>query len=147
MMPGWAWLLLGLALAGVELAVVDAAFYLVFLGFAALGTGVVMALVGPGALWAQCVLFAALAVLGLALFRRKLYSRLRGNLPTVAHGLVGTVFTVDEETAPGQQTRVAVSGSRWTALNVGSSPIVAGADAHVVKVEGMRLHIEAAPTA
>ena len=46
-MPWWAWLVLGIALLGVEMFVIDAQFYLVFIGLSAAVVGL-LGLVGVG---------------------------------------------------------------------------------------------------
>ena len=45
--------------------------------------------------------------------------------------------------APGAETRLDYRGTKWTAENVGSEPISAGARAIVVEVDGLTLRIKA----
>jgi membrane protein implicated in regulation of membrane protease activity len=76
-MPWWGWIIVGSILFGSELMLVDAAFYLVFIGAAAIVTGLVgMAGVGLE-LWMQWLLFSVLSVVAMLLFRDRLYKKLR----------------------------------------------------------------------
>ena len=140
-MSWWGWLIIGVLLMGAELAAVDAAFYLVFLGAAAVGVGLV-GLVGLTLpLWAQWILFSLLAVGGMVFFRRRLYARLHGGAPKVGDGVEGMRVIVTENVSAGGQTRVRLRGSEWTAVNVGRSAIVAGEGARIEGVDGVTLRI------
>ena len=61
-MPWWGWVTLGILLLGAELVGVDAAFYLMFVGAAAICIGIL----GLGGMdlpiWGQYLAFAALAI-------------------------------------------------------------------------------------
>lgn len=144
-MSWWGWLIVGIVLAGAELAT-DAAFYLVFAGAAAICVGL-LGLAGVGLpAWAQWVAFSTLAVASLVLFRRKCYDRLRGGgREEFRHPAVGATVEVDEEVAPGGRTRVRLQGTRWTAVNVGPGRIARGAGAVVVDTDGVALEIVEAP--
>ena len=147
-MPWWSWLIAGIVLIGLELTVADLAFYLVFIGAAAVVVGILEA--GGAGLPAagQWLLFAVLAVVSMLLFREKLYKRLR-NVPgfdNTAAGPGGTV-AAREDVPPGSSTRVALRGSEWDARNVGATPIKAGEQAEVLKTEGNVLQIASASPA
>ncbi len=140
-MSWWGWLILGGLLMGAELLAVDAAFYLVFLGAAAVGVGL-LGLVGLTLpLWAQWVLFALLAVGGMVFFRRRLYGRLHGSAPEVRDGVEGASVGVTENVPAGGYTRVRLRGSQWAAVNVGRSALLAGQRARVEGVDGVTLRI------
>ncbi len=68
-MPWWGWIILGLMLLGAELMVIDAGFYLVFIGIAAAITGLIALLDLPLELWHQWMLFSVLALVFMVLFR------------------------------------------------------------------------------
>lgn len=147
-MPWWSWLIAGIVLIGLELTVADLAFYLVFIGAAAVVVGILEA--GGAGLPAagQWLLFAVLAVVSMLLFREKLYKRLR-NVPgfdNTAAGPGGTV-AAREDVPPGGSTRVALRGTEWDARNVGATPIKAGEQAEVLKTEGNVLQIASASPA
>lgn len=144
-MPWWIWLIVGIALIGLELTVADLAFYLVFIGAAAVVVGVLEAGGAGLPVAGQWLLFAVLAVASMLLFREKLYKRLR-NVPgfdNAAAGPRGTV-AVGEDVPPGGSTRVALRGTEWDARNVGATPIKAGEQAEVLKTEGAMLQIASA---
>ena len=144
-MNWWGWLIVGLLLMGAELTAVDAAFYLIFVGAAAICMGLLGLLGVTLPFWVQWVLFAVLAVGSMVLFRQKLYQRFRGGAPGFDGSAVGTLVAVTEDVPRGGRTRVRLRGSEWTATNVGPSPIAAGADARVVEADGVDLSIEGAP--
>ena len=80
-MPWWGWMIIGALLFGSELLIVDAGFYLVFIGIAAALTGLVGMMDFVLEPWVQWVLFSAIALTAMVLFRKKaLYqaARLRG---------------------------------------------------------------------
>ncbi len=138
----WGWLIIGFVLMGAELTAVDAAFYLIFVGAAAILMGI-LGLVGVSLpIWGQWVLFSVLAVGSMVLFRQKLYDRLRGGAAGFDGSAAGATVAVKEVVPPGGRTRVRLRGSQWTAVNVGAVPIASGADARVVESDGLELRIE-----
>ena len=75
-MQWWAWVAVGAILLGSELAFVDAQFYLVFLGLAALIVGLLDVAGLPLAVWAQWLVFTVLAVVSMFGFRQRIYEQL-----------------------------------------------------------------------
>jgi inner membrane protein len=146
-MPWWGWLILGFGLLGAELFVIDAEFYLVFLGTAA----VVVGLVGLAGLtlpdWAQWLIFAALAILSMLTFRRRVYQRLRGRIGHVPERVSrGDRVLVPTRLEPGQSCRVDYRGTSWTARNVGPQPIAQGSEAVISNVDELTLHVTSGAT-
>ncbi len=140
-MPWWGWIVIGSFLLGAELLGVDAAFYLMFVGFAAILTGA-LGLVGinlPD--WAQWLTFAAIALSSMVLFRAKLYKRFRGVAEGYGNTLIGELVDVVEDTPSGQRSRVLLRGSEWTAVNVGTGTIEASQAAKVVETDGTILKV------
>ncbi len=142
-MTWWSWMILGAILLGAELFAIDAQFYLVFLGVAA-------ALVGFAGLfgiampeWAQWMAFASLSLISFFTFRKSLYAKIRGGAVGFRETLSGATVNVDEDLAPGAETRLEYRGTKWTVRNVGDAPISAGARATVVEVDGLTLRIKA----
>ena len=76
-MQWWAWITVGALLLGSELTFVNAQFYLVFVGAAALMVGFLTLAGALPADWIQWSLFALLAILSLIAFRRRVYERVR----------------------------------------------------------------------
>ena len=146
-MPWWIWLIGGLALMGVELTAVDAAFFLMFLGASAVLVGL-LELGGAGLpAWGQWLVYAVLSVTSLVLFRKRLYSRLRGHLPGYQSVAAGGLVDVAEDLAVGAETRVRYRGTQWAARNLGPGALAAGARARVVRADGAVLEIEGLPPA
>ena len=144
-MPWWGWVTLGILLMGAELVAVDAAFYLIFVGAAALFIGM-LALGGVDLpIWGQYLAFAALAITSMVLFREKLYVKLRGSVPGFQDTRSGRVVQVTEDVPQGGQTRVNLRGTQWTAVNRGPATIAAGSSARVVETDGVELMIEGLP--
>ena len=140
-MAWWAWIIAGLVLMGVEMLAVDAAFYLVFIGVAALLLGVagLAGIVLP--IWVQWVAFAVLAFVLMVLFREKLYKKLRGGALGFSDPAVGKLVTVEQDVPPGAETRVKMRGSKWTAVNIGDQAIAKGNQARITEVDGLNLMI------
>jgi membrane protein implicated in regulation of membrane protease activity len=132
-----------MALLGVELLAVDAQFYLVFAGVAAVVVGL-LGLVGlelPVA--GQWLLFAVLAVTAMFTLRRPIYSKLMnrplGNVSTDVDQRV----VLTQELAPGNTCRIEYRGSGWTALNIGDRPILPGGAARIDSIDGVTLRVRA----
>ena len=141
-MPWWGWLSIGIILMGLELTAVDAAFYLIFVGAAAVCVGIIGLAGVELPLWGQLLGFAVLAVTSMVWFRGRLYDRIRGGLPGFEYKVAGRLVSVGEDVPPGGQTRVELQGTQWTAVNVGPAPIAAGARVRVVGRDSLNLSIE-----
>jgi membrane protein implicated in regulation of membrane protease activity len=142
-MQWWAWIAVGAILLGSELAFVDAQFYLVFVGAAALVVGF-LSLAGAGlADWLQWLIFTALSVASMVSFRRRIYERMRRTLPIMRSGPAGEVVTLPAELPPGETCRIEYRGSSWSAINCGTSVIPAGASARIDRVDGLTLVVHA----
>jgi membrane protein implicated in regulation of membrane protease activity len=142
-MVWWAWCILGVLLLGIELLAVDAQFYLVFAGLAAVLVGL-LGLVGlelPIA--GQWLLFAVLAVTAMFTLRRPIYAKLMnkpfGNVSTDVDQRV----VLAQELAPGKSCRIEYRGSGWTALNVGDQVIPSGGAARIDSIDGVTLRVRA----
>ena len=143
-MEWWSWCILGVVLLGIELFAVDAQFYLVFAGLAAIIVGL-LGLVGIDLpVWAQWLSFAVLALATMFTVRQQIYAMLMSK-PTL--GKINTDvdqrIVVTQELAPGKSCRIEYRGSGWTAVNVGERPIAAGAAARIDSIDGLTLHVRA----
>jgi len=131
----------GIGLMGLELMLVDAAFYLLFIGFAACVVGLI-AMVGIDLpIWGQYIAFAALAGLSVMGFREGLYRRLRGGSRSVEQTAKGRRVRVDRDLAPGQMGRAELQGTWWDAYNIGNELITSNEMATVVTTDGIALNI------
>jgi len=140
----WGWLVLGFGLLAVEMFVIDAEFYLVFLGASATIVGL-LALIGvPLPQWAQWLLFAALAIVSMVGFRRRVYTLVRGNAAPVQQRVTaGDKVVVPTLLEPGQTCRVEYRGTSWSARNVDVRAIAAGSEAVISDIEDLTLHLKA----
>jgi membrane protein implicated in regulation of membrane protease activity len=141
-MTWWGWIIGGAILFGAELAFVDAQFYLVFVGSAAILVGLLTVSAGL-APWLQWALFAALAIVSMLTFRSRVYHRLRGNLPTVRTGPAGGLITLGVALAPGETCQAEYGGSYWTVRNDSGAPLAAGTRARIKSVNNLTLHVTA----
>ena len=140
-MTWWGWIIAGAILLGAELAFVDAQFYLVLVGAAAIVVGL-LAIAIPGFdEWAQWAVFAALGIVLMVGFRNRVYRWLRGHPPEVVTGPGGGSVTLPAALAPGDSCQVEYRGSFWTARNDGNVPIPAGGHARVAHVHGLTLSV------
>jgi len=138
----WAWLIAGLLLVGLE--TIAPGVFLVWLGIAAILTGVVDWALGPS--WqVNLIVFAGLALLsvlcGRALTRRR--DEDVGDSPMLnrrGDALVGRVFALDRAIAGGEG-RVRVDDSVW---RVTGPDLAAGSRVRVVRMEGATLVVEGA---
>ena len=142
-MQWWAWIAVGAILLGSELAFVDAQFYLVFVGAAALVVGFLSLTGADLAVWLQWLIFTALAAVSMVGFRRRIYERMRRTLPIMRSGPAGEVVTLAAELPPGETCRIEYRGSSWNAINGGTSVIAAGARARIERVDGLTLVVHA----
>jgi membrane protein implicated in regulation of membrane protease activity len=137
--PGWAWLIGGILLLIAE--VIAPGFFLIFIGAAAVATGLFTLLFGLGAA-PQLALFAIYALLAVMVGRRLYANRGRESgdplLNDRAGRLVGKVVTVvvavDEHNG-----RVRVGDSEWSArggpAEVGDRVRITGIDGNCLKVD------------
>lgn len=137
-MSWWGWVIAGAILLGAELTFVNAQFYLVFIGSAAILTGLA-ALALPLAEWVQWALFALLAIVSMIAFRTRIYRRFHGAMPTVSTGPAGGVITLKDALAAGATCQAEYGGSFWTVRNDSDRPIAPGGRARIVSVHELTL--------
>ena len=140
-MVWWFWIVLGLALAAIELAT-PGGFFVIFFAVGALAVGA-LALIGVvNTPWVQWLLFPVMSVVALRLFRQPLIGRMqtRGEAGEV-DSLVGEVAVAVGDIAPGRHGRAELRGTGWSARNVGTTPIAAGQRCRVVAVDGLTLDL------
>src|SRR5436305_992421 len=142
-MEWWAWIAVGAILLGSELAFVDAQFYLVFVGSAALAVGFLDLAGAHLPAWLQWLLFTALAVVSMVGFRRRIYERMKRNLPTMKSGPAGEIVILTTALPPGETCRIEYRGGSWSAINGGHSVIAAGGHARIERVDGLTLVVRA----
>jgi membrane protein implicated in regulation of membrane protease activity len=144
-MPWWAWLVLAAALLGFELFVIDAQFYLVFLGVSAALVGLFGLTFDLLPAWQQWLLFAVISIVAMLAFRNRVYQLVRGRTGEVEQRLtLGDRIVIPVRLEPGQTCRAEYRGSSWSARNVDQQTIDAGKEAVIAHVDGLTLHVRAA---
>jgi inner membrane protein len=140
-MTWWGWMIAGVVLLGVELLIIDAQFFLVFLGLAAVVVGIASLAGLGGPEWVQWLLFGVLALIFMFGFRGRIYQKLRGNVPGFDDGLPGQTVVLHEELLPGAEGRIEFRGSSWRVLNMGNEAIAPGDRARIASAEGLILRV------
>ena len=141
-MPWWGWFVMAAALLAIELFVIDAQFYLVFLGVSAALVGLVDLADGSMPAWEQWLAFAALSIVTMLAFRDRVYQLVRKRTGHVEQRLtLGDRVVIPVRLEPGQSCRAEYRGSSWTARNVDRQAIDAGKEAVIAHVEGLTLHV------
>ena len=138
--PGWLWLIGGVLLLILE--VIAPGFFLVFLGAAAIATGLFTVLFNLGTA-AELALFALYAVIAVLVGRRFYANRTADSTDPLlndrAGRLVGKVVTV-VAAVDDQNGRVRVGDSEWSARG---GPAAVGERVRITGVEGNCLTVEA----
>ena len=143
-MAWWGWVAVGALLLVAEMTLVDLEFYLVFLGISALLVGLLELGGVEMPIWLQWVVFAALAVGSLVIFRQRVYAVLRPSPEEeIQVGVLGDRATALDSMAPGESGSVSLRGTNWTGINRGESTIPAGARCRVERSEGLVLDVRA----
>lgn len=135
------WMALGVVLAAAELAT-PGGFVVIFFAVAAMIVGVLdlTGLVSNQVV--EWILFSALAVVALAVFRDPLLRRIRSReRPDTVDLLAGEMAVAATDMAPGAYGQAELRGSIWKAHNVDHSPVATGQRCRVVAVEGLMLDI------
>jgi inner membrane protein len=140
----WGWVVAGAVLLGAELTLVNMGFYFVFIGSAAIITGLAALFSGVTA-WMQWALFTFLLIVPLFTVRKRVLALVRGNAAAVESGpAAGVVVTVPVSLAPGQTCQAEHAGSFWTLRNDGPVALEAGARVRINGIEGLTLVVRPA---
>ena len=143
-MPWWGWILVGAILLGSELFVATE-FYLIFLGVAAVAVGLFGLLAFEPAVWQQWLGFAALSLVFLVGFRRRVSALFDPGAAQVRDRVVGEIGTASDAIAPGGMGQAELRGSVWTAHNVGSEALAPGDRFRAIGIEGLTLEVTREP--
>ena len=131
----WHWVAVGLVLAGLELAA-PGGFYIIFFGLAALAVGLLVFFDAAGPLWTQLLLFSVLSTAFLMVFRNPIMRRMKLDRGTDdVDSLTGEPAKALEDLAPGDNGRVELRGSTWSARNGSETAIARGSRVRVVAVD------------
>jgi inner membrane protein len=141
-MAWWVWTLVGLALVGVEV-VTPGGFFVIFFGLAALVVGTLVGLDAAGPDWLQWLLFSALAVGSLVLFRRRLVDRFRDGGGQPSGNVVGEIAILVDDLPPGTVGKAELRGTSWSVRHDGSATLVRGQRCRVMRLDGLMLWVRA----
>lgn len=139
-MAWWIWIVLGAVLLIAEV-VISADFWLVFVGIAAMVTGLLAMFGVVSVAWQQWLIFAALAVLMLWSYRRFWKRKLTLADRPMGPELVGEAGVVTVAIPAGGRGRVELRGSAWDARNIGDADLASGSRCIVELVDGLTLTV------
>jgi len=138
----WQWLALGLVLITLELAS-SGGFYIIFFGVAALAVGVLRLVNLAGPAWMQLVLFAALSIGSLLLFRNPLLRWLKLDTPgRDVDSLLNDTAVPIEDIPAGEVGRAELRGTVWSARNNAAVTLARGQRCRVVRVDRLMIFLE-----
>ena len=142
-MDWWLWLVLGLALVGVEM-LTPGGFYFIFFGAAAIAVGAMVAIGAGGTPILQWLLFSIGSVAAMALFRGRL---LRAFGPPAGQREVDSLrheIAILLEDLPANGTgKAELRGTTWSVRNAEARALSAGQRCSVEKVDGLTLWLKA----
>jgi membrane protein implicated in regulation of membrane protease activity len=138
----WYWIVFGLLLVVAELAAAGG-FYIIFFGIGAIVVGLLSLFGLAGPEWMQLLLFSALSLSALALFRGRLLHWFQSDPQRpLIDTLVGEIGTASEDLQPSAVGKVELRGTTWSARNDSGIPITFGTRIRVARVEGLLLHVK-----
>ncbi|MBV8145031.1 MAG: NfeD family protein [Gammaproteobacteria bacterium] len=137
-MTWWGWIITGAILLAGELTFVNAQFYLVFIGSAALLTGLATLLLGL-AVPLQWALFAILSIVSMVSFRSRVYQRFNHAMPKVDTGPAGGLITLQAALGAGESCQAEYGGTFWTVRNDSDTAIPSGGRARIARVHNLTL--------
>jgi membrane protein implicated in regulation of membrane protease activity len=138
-MNWWAWVIGGGILLGSELTFVNAQFYLVFIGAAAVLAGAVTWALPGLPPWGSWAIFALAAVGSMLAFRSRVYEWLHRHAPGVHSGVALGDLTLPDALGPGDSCRAEHGGSSWTVRNDSQTVLPAGSRVRIAAVNGLTL--------
>lgn len=140
-MEWWGWMVVGAILLGAELFVIEAEFFLVFIGVSAIATGLAVLGLPMLPLWGQVLVFAGGSLISMLLFRKRVYALLRPGVADRPPDMAGDRVQVPQTLAPGETCRVDYRGTTWNARNDGARAIPAGGTARILGTQGITMQI------
>jgi membrane protein implicated in regulation of membrane protease activity len=141
-MQWWHWLAIGLILIALEMAA-SGGFYVIFFGIAALAIASLHVLDAAGPVWVQLLLFSAISVGSLLLFRSRFLKWMKLDAPGAdVDSLVGDTAIPVDDIAPGAVGRAELRGTAWTARNATAATLARGERCTVVEVDRLTIFLE-----
>ena len=140
-MSWWIWVLAGFALLAIEMA--STTMHVGFFGLGAFIEGLIVSFGVGGPLWAQIFTFTIVSLVLLFFVRPYVMKRMKLTETRVVDTLIGESAVAIDSMGPGVIGKAEMRGSTWTAINAGTSPLLAGQRARVERVDGLTIHIRA----
>ncbi len=141
-MHWWHWLVIGLILIALEMAA-SGGFYVIFFGIAALAISGLHVIDLAGPVWVQLVLFSAISVGSLLVFRGPLLRWMKLDQPGKdVDSLVGDVAVPLEDIPSGAVGRAELRGTVWSARNQDAAMLVRGQRCKVVEVDRLMIFLK-----
>jgi membrane protein implicated in regulation of membrane protease activity len=143
-MTWWLWLLVGLALLGIEM-LTPGGFFTIFFGVAAIIVGVLTRFGLAGPAWMQWIWFSGLSIASLLFLRKPLldWMRRREVKRPAVDTLVGETAVVLEPVPGNGVGKAELRGTSWSARSADGSSLPAGTRCRVDRVDGLTLWIKA----
>ena len=138
-MPWWGWIVLGTVILISEI-IVSTDFYLVFFAASAVIVGLLVLLEASLPVSAQWLIFAALSIGMLVLFRARLREKIKTREQDVDK-LEDEIAVATEQLAAGATGQAELRGSTWRARNIGEVDLKVGDRCRVERVDGLVLSI------
>ena len=142
----WHWLILGLTLIGMEILTLGGLgnFYFLFFGMAAVLVSLLVWLGLSEPIYLQWFLFAVFGIVSFFALRKPLQAKAsfgkQDELPV--DSMVGEQATLVEDIDAQRVGRAELRGSTWTARNAGTTALLKGTSAKVIRVEGLTLWLK-----
>ncbi len=137
----WMWLLLGLALAALEI-LTPGGFFVIFFGVGAVVVGLLDFLGVSMSFPAQGLLFVAISIASILLLRKPLQERFQAKMPKEkVDNMVGETAQALEEIPADAIGKAELRGAAWNAHNIGDAPIPRSARCRVERIEGLTLYV------
>ena len=128
-MAWWHWIVVGLILIALEMAA-SGGFYVIFFGIAAIAIGLLHALDLAGPLWFQFLLFSAISMGSLVLFRRPFMRWMKLDMPgSDVDSMIGETAVPLEDIDAGAVGRAELRGTVWSARRPRPPPSAKGSGA------------------
>jgi membrane protein implicated in regulation of membrane protease activity len=138
-MPWWLWILAGLALIVLE-TVTPGGFFAAFFALAAVIVGVLTGLGLAGPDWMQWLLFSALSILGVVVFRKPLMKAMNLGGPGKPVDVLTAEGALVVEDVPAEGVgKAELRGSSWSARSATGAALLKGQRCRVDRVEGLTL--------
>jgi membrane protein implicated in regulation of membrane protease activity len=139
-MTWWIWVIAGVFCLTAELTFISADFYLLFVGLAAILTGLLTAFCPDCPVWGPWVLFILLTAMGVGFFRERLSDRFRvRGIPAPGLSAIGDTVVVARDLDAGAEDRLEFRGASWAVRNDSPVMLTAGQRATVCGIDGLTL--------